>query len=183
MRHVSLHDTIDTPSHTPAHTRLLERTPPYNIKIPHFAIYYYGHAGPNTKSSSESDFDMVINLAHSMQGWKHMGSTGIAFSIWDESVTTLHNRDVMCLCQRFPQTQSHVTTSSSRCHMRHYWLSGDDIRTLHKLSKRCWRWCRCSHVGLGLHNCQNVQFSCPVLHIFRSEVVSSVPPSWLHGSV
>jgi len=30
MRHVSLHDTIDTPSHTPAHTRLLERTPPYN---------------------------------------------------------------------------------------------------------------------------------------------------------
>jgi len=28
MRHVSLHDTIDTPSHTPAHTRLLERTPP-----------------------------------------------------------------------------------------------------------------------------------------------------------
>jgi len=31
MRHVSLHDTIDTPSHRPAHTRLLERTPPYNI--------------------------------------------------------------------------------------------------------------------------------------------------------
>jgi len=30
MRHVSLHDTIDTPSHTPAHTRLLEHTPPYN---------------------------------------------------------------------------------------------------------------------------------------------------------
>jgi len=30
MRHVSLHDPIDTPSHTPAHTRLLERTPPYN---------------------------------------------------------------------------------------------------------------------------------------------------------
>jgi len=30
MRHVSLHDTIDTPSHTHAHTRLLERTPPYN---------------------------------------------------------------------------------------------------------------------------------------------------------
>jgi len=30
MRHVSLHDTIDTPLHTPAHTRLLERTPPYN---------------------------------------------------------------------------------------------------------------------------------------------------------
>ena len=31
MRHVSLHDTIDTSSHTPAHTRLLERTPPYNV--------------------------------------------------------------------------------------------------------------------------------------------------------
>ena len=30
MRYVSLHDRIDTPSHTPAHTRLLERTPPYN---------------------------------------------------------------------------------------------------------------------------------------------------------
>jgi hypothetical protein len=33
MRHVSLHDTTDTPSHTPAHTRLLEHTPPYNIVI------------------------------------------------------------------------------------------------------------------------------------------------------
>jgi len=31
MRHVSLHNTIDTPSHTPAHTRLLEHTPRYNI--------------------------------------------------------------------------------------------------------------------------------------------------------
>ena len=30
MWHVSLHDTIDTPSHMPAHTRLLEHTPPYN---------------------------------------------------------------------------------------------------------------------------------------------------------
>jgi len=30
MRHVSLHDTIDTPSHTPMHTRLLDHTPPYN---------------------------------------------------------------------------------------------------------------------------------------------------------
>jgi len=30
MWHVSLHDTIDTPSHTPAHTQLLEHTPPYN---------------------------------------------------------------------------------------------------------------------------------------------------------
>jgi len=30
MRHVLLHDTIDTPSHTPAHTRLFEHTPPYN---------------------------------------------------------------------------------------------------------------------------------------------------------
>jgi len=30
MRHVSLYDSIDTPSHTPAHTWLLERTPPYN---------------------------------------------------------------------------------------------------------------------------------------------------------
>jgi len=31
MRHVSLQDTRDTPSPTPAHTRLLEHTPPYNI--------------------------------------------------------------------------------------------------------------------------------------------------------
>jgi len=30
MRHVALHDTIDTPSHTHAHARLLERTPLYN---------------------------------------------------------------------------------------------------------------------------------------------------------
>jgi len=30
MRNVSLHDTMDTPSHTPAHTRLLEHMPPYN---------------------------------------------------------------------------------------------------------------------------------------------------------
>ena len=30
MRHVSLHDTIDTPWHTPVHTRLFEHTPPYN---------------------------------------------------------------------------------------------------------------------------------------------------------
>jgi len=30
MQHVSLHDTIDTTSHTPAHTRLLEHTSPYN---------------------------------------------------------------------------------------------------------------------------------------------------------
>jgi hypothetical protein len=30
MRHVSLHDTVDTPSHTPAHTRLLEHIPLYN---------------------------------------------------------------------------------------------------------------------------------------------------------
>jgi len=32
MRHVSLHDTIDTPSYTPAHTWLFEHTPPYNIE-------------------------------------------------------------------------------------------------------------------------------------------------------
>ena len=30
MRHVLTHDSIDTRSHTPAHTRLLEHTPPYN---------------------------------------------------------------------------------------------------------------------------------------------------------
>jgi len=30
MRHVLLHDTIDTPLHTPAHTQLFEHTPPYN---------------------------------------------------------------------------------------------------------------------------------------------------------
>jgi hypothetical protein len=38
MHHVSLHDTIDTRSHTAAHTRLLERTPPLNtiyfLRIP-----------------------------------------------------------------------------------------------------------------------------------------------------
>jgi hypothetical protein len=30
MQHVSLHDTIDTPLHTHAHTRLREYSPPYN---------------------------------------------------------------------------------------------------------------------------------------------------------
>jgi len=30
MWHVSIHDTTDTPPHTPAHTRLLEHTPPSN---------------------------------------------------------------------------------------------------------------------------------------------------------
>jgi len=34
MWHVSLHDTIDTTSHTPAHTQLLEHTPPYNTADP-----------------------------------------------------------------------------------------------------------------------------------------------------
>jgi len=39
VRHVSLHDTIDTPSHTPAHTRLLQHTPPYNpALLDHFAM-------------------------------------------------------------------------------------------------------------------------------------------------
>ena len=31
MRHLPLHCTIYTPSHTPAHTQLLEHTPPYNM--------------------------------------------------------------------------------------------------------------------------------------------------------
>jgi len=84
---------------------------------------------------------------------------------------------------RFVQPQPHLTTSLSRCRLRHMGLSGDDIKNLHKLFKCCLWWCGCCWVYLGLHNCRNLQFSRPVLHISLTEVVCCIPPSRLHQFV
>ena len=43
VRDVSLHNTIDTPSHMPAHTRQLEQVPLYNIPLAELAYNYSVH--------------------------------------------------------------------------------------------------------------------------------------------
>jgi len=50
-RHVSLHDTIFTPPHTPAHTCLLEHTPPYNS---YFLNPVFSHLAISLVESSEA---------------------------------------------------------------------------------------------------------------------------------
>ena len=79
MRHVSLHHTIDTPSHTPAHTRLLEHTPPYNrlwalafskgtddqhfhFRLPSGGQHRHGEASPQAKQSPRTPPDFWWRL-------------------------------------------------------------------------------------------------------------------------
>jgi len=81
--------------------------------------------------------------------------------------------------QRFLWTKPHLTISLSRRHLRHVWLSGDDIKSLHMISKCCRWWCGCSQVCMGLANSRNVQFSRHVLHISLTEVVGRGPLSRL----
>jgi len=76
----------------------------------------------------------------------------------------------------FLQTQPQLTTSWSRSHLWLLWLSADNIKHLHKLSKCCQWWCGCSCVCLGFHNCWNLQFGHPILHISLTQVVRCIPP-------
>jgi len=94
-----------------------------------------------------------------------------------------HERYYVIVCPTFLPTQPHLTTSLTRHHLRHLGLSGEEIKTQHKLSKYSrWRW-GCCLGCLGLHNCRNLQFICPILHISLTELVGCVPPSQLHQFV
>ena len=72
-----------------------------------------------------------------------------------------------------------LSTSWSRCPLRHLRLSWENIKTLHKLSKCCRWWCGWSLVCLSLDNCRNQQCGHPTLDISLTEVVSCIPPSRL----
>jgi len=72
---------------------------------------------------------------------------------------------------------------SLRVHFQCVWLSGDNIKSLHKVSISCQWCCGCSHVCVGLHNCWNIEFSPPVLYISLTAVVGLVPTSPLRQIV
>ena len=72
-----------------------------------------------------------------------------------------------------------MTTAWSRNPLRHSRDSGDNVKSLHQLSKCCSRRCQSVILCLQLYDGRNPQFSCAVLHILFTEVVGSILPSRL----
>jgi len=72
-----------------------------------------------------------------------------------------------------------MITSSSRNPLLHLRYSGDNIKTLHKLSKCGGSTCRFILIHLWFNNSQNPQFGCAVLLISFTEVIGCVHPSRL----
>jgi len=72
-----------------------------------------------------------------------------------------------------------MTTSWTRGPLRHLRFSGDNVKTLHKLSKWC-LWRRQSVIiRLQLNDCRNPQSRCAVLLIPFTEEVGCILPSRL----
>jgi len=72
-----------------------------------------------------------------------------------------------------------MTTSRSRSPFRHLWYSGDNVKTLHMLSKCC----RCRHwyilICMRFNDCRNRQFRCALHRRSNEEVIGCVLPSQL----
>jgi len=72
-----------------------------------------------------------------------------------------------------------MTTSWSRCSVRHLQYCRENLKTLHKHSKWCqWR-CRSVIICLRLNDCRKTQFRCALLLISFKDVVGCILPSRL----
>jgi len=81
-----------------------------------------------------------------------------------------------CVRLQHPTTPPPGTTSWSSSPLWHVRYSGDNVKTLHKLSNFSWCMWGCIIVRLRLNDCWNRQFRCAV-HLFScTEVVGSILP-------
>ena len=93
-------------------------------------------------------------------------------------------REMQCVFQQWlPGTYHYVTTSWSRCPLRHLRYAWDDINSHHTLSKYRQCRCGCNFVCLQFNKNQILQFDAIVLLISFTEVVDRFPPSQLRQLV
>jgi len=129
MRHVSLHDTIDTPSHTPAHTRLLERTPPYNIaetqqQCRHQLMHHNAATTATENITQDANVKMVYPTVSNKNQKQHSIWCEVIHIKLDGGQLTLYYTAVVCrgLCNQCIATHnSHPPSSSKAC-----------VRTVHE---------------------------------------------------
>jgi len=86
-------------------------------------------------------------------------------------------------CLQFPRTYPRMTTPFSRSQLWHLQLSGDAIKSLHRLTNCHQCGWRCIIHLSRLNDSRNLPFSGPVLLISLTEVDSRVSPAWLHQFV
>lgn len=81
------------------------------------------------------------------------------------------------------RTQHYLTSSWPRGYSQNLQLSAEAVVIMHKLSTFCRVWCDCSIVSLGLDDCKNHHFGCPILPIPLNQAVGCIHFSWLHRFV
>jgi len=151
----------------------------YDVKNYNLPVYFSTDTAACTMSSSESEIYMLIswrlypgvnaywfNRLRFQQRW-HIALCG--------GLKTGYARVWLQLHWTWPN----MTTSWSRSLLRHLQYSGDDVKTLQKLSNCCQYRCRCIKIRLLLNDCRNLQSRFAVLLISFMEVIDCVLPSRL----
>jgi len=144
-----------------------------------FHLHPAADAGAITISLLESTIYMVISwrlYAGVKAYWFNWLRFQQHWRIWLRSwLTTRYAQFLLWLHLTYPD----MTTSWSRSPLRRLRYSGDNVQTLHKLSK-CSRWRQQSViVCLWLNDCWNPQVRCAVHIISFTEVVGCILPSQL----
>jgi len=87
----------------------------------------------------------------------------LSLNEWCIGIHGAQHTGFLCIRLQCRWIKSNITTSWSRCPLRHLWYSGDNVLILHNLSKCCQYRCQCIIIRLMLNDCRNPHFSCAVL--------------------